>query len=159
MEEENLFPEDIDEEEESEDTAVDDDEEDGAVGYKPAPLFDYDTGDFTINGNGQILTADETTAMTQWCQNILMTDRYNHEAYSDDIGIDYSEVFGAENRQEAETILETEICEALPCDPYGRVQYVQNVEFEWIDADSLNVTVTIVGMDNTEVTFTTQITK
>lgn len=157
MDEENLFPEEMDEHDEDELLTTTDDDE--IIGYKPAPLFDYDSGEFVTNGQGQILTADEVTSMTQWCQNVIMTDRYNHSAYTDDIGIDYDDVFGASNHDEAEIILETAICEALPCDPYERVQYVQSVEFDWISADSVNVTITIVGMDNTEVTFNTLITK
>lgn len=157
MDEENLFPEDMDEQDEDELLASS--EEDEIIGYKPAPLFDYDSGDFVTNGQGQILTADEVTAMTQWCQNVIMTDRYNHSAYSDDIGIDYDEVFGAANHQEAEVLLETSICEALPCDPYERVQYVQSVQFDWVSSDSVNITITVIGMDNTEVTFTTLIIK
>lgn len=157
MDEENLFPEEMDEQDQ--DDLLDTTDDDAAIGYRPAPQFDYDAGDFVTNGQGQILTADETTAMMQWCQNILMTDRYNHDSYSDDIGIDYDEVFSAGSREEAEVMLETQICEALPCDPYGRVQYVQSVEFQWVDADSVYVTTTIVGMDNTEVTATTLITK
>ena len=142
--ENNLFPEDIDDE------LVDLEEENEAevIGYKPAPYFDFKSGDFVLDGKGQIITADGITAYTQWCETVLATDRYNHESYTPDIGIDYNQVFAASSREEAETILESEITEALECDPYGRTKYVQNVICEWIGPDSIDVTVEVVALDN-----------
>lgn len=141
---ESLFPDDIEEFDELEE---DDTEE--IVGYKEAPYFDSSIGDFVIDGNGRIITADGVTAWSQWCENILATDRYNHESYSDDIGIDYEEIFRvSESQEEAETLLETEITDALLCDPYGRTQYVQGIEFYWTGPDEVNVSIEIVGIDN-----------
>ena len=62
MEEENLFPEDIDEEIDEEE----DEDEDTVIGYKIAPYFDSNTGDFILNGSGQIITANEVEAYIQW---------------------------------------------------------------------------------------------
>lgn len=155
-EEENLFPDDLEDELED---LEDDESEEEIIGYKIAPSFDMKSGDFLLNGSGQIITADEVEAYTQWCQNILATDRYNHEAYTDDIGIDYDEVFSAADREEAEIILESEISEALACDPYGRTQYVQNIEFEWIGPDEVAVQIEIVALDNELVTIEQTITR
>lgn len=153
---ESIFPEDIDDD--LEDDLEEDDTEE-VIGYKIAPYFDTKSGDFILNGSGQVITADEITAYTQWCENIIATDRYNHDSYSDDIGIDYEEVFQAGSREEAEAILESEISEALESDPYGRTQYVQNVSFEWIGPDALNVLVEVVALDNELVTIEQTITK
>lgn len=151
----NLFPEDIDDNLEDE---YEDDSE-SVIGYKVAPYFDSKSGDFLLNGSGQIMTADEVTAYTQWCENVLATDRYSHDSYTDDIGLDYKEIFASADKEEAETIIENEISEALACDPYGRTQYVQNVEFEWISPDEVIVTVEIVALDNEMVTINTTISK
>lgn len=153
MDEDTLFPEDIDELEE--DLEEDDSEED--VGYKIAPYFDSRLGDFLLDGNGSVITADGVTAWTQWCENVIATDRYNHDAYTDDIGIDYEELFSAETHEEFETLFETEVSEALMCDPYGRTQYVQHVEFEWLNDTEVNVTIDVVGMDNEIITIDTVI--
>lgn len=155
MDEETLFPEDIDDEIDEEE----DEDEEAIIGYKIAPYFDSKTGDFILNGSGQIITADEVEAYTQWCENIVATDRYNHDSYTDDIGIDYNEVFAAETQEEAETILESEISEALACDPYGRTQYVQNVAFEWLGPDEVEVTIEVMALDNELVTVNTVISK
>ena len=155
MDEETLFPEDIDDEIDEEE----DEDEETVIGYKIAPYFDSKTGDFILNGSGQITTADEVEAYTQWCENIVATDRYNHDSYTDDIGIDYDEVFAAETQEEAETILESEISEALACDPYGRTQYVQNVSFEWTGPDEVEVSIEVMALDNELVTVNTVISK
>ena len=153
--ENNLFPEDIDDE------LVDLEEENEAeaIGYKLAPYFDFKSGDFVLNGKGQIITADGVTGYTQWCETVLATDRYNHESYTPDIGIDYNQVFAASSREEAETILESEITEALECDPYGRTKYVQNVICEWVGPDAIDVTVEVVALDNEIVTINMTLSK
>lgn len=157
MEEDTLFPEDIDIdeieiEEENED-------EEAVVGYKIAPYFDTKSGDFILNGSGQIITANEVEAYAQWCENVIATDRYNHESYTDDIGLDYNAIFAAPTQEEAEIIIESEISEALACDPYGRTQYVQNVAFEWTGPDEVIVSIEVVALDNELVTVDTIITK
>lgn len=142
-ESESLFPEDIDEEEDDIN-----EEEDEDVGYKVAPYFDSRLGEFLLNGSGQIITADGVTAWQHWCENIIATDRYNHDSYTDDVGIDYDEIFKLGDQEEIETALETEISEALTCDPYNRTQYVQDISFEWLSDTEVIVRIDIVGMDN-----------
>ena len=154
---ENLFPDDIDSDISEED--LEEEEEQEVIGYKVAPYFDTKSGDFLLNGSGQIIMADEVTAFTQWCENIIATDRYNHEAYTDDIGLDYDEIFAAADREEAELIIESEISEALDCDPYGRTKFVQNVECEWTGPDEVMVSVEIVAFDNELVTVNTTISR
>ena len=154
---ESLFPQNIDSEISEEELLADN--EDEIIKYRIAPYFDSKTGDFLLNGSGQIITADEITAYTQWCENIIATDRYNHEAYTDDIGIDYNEIFAASDREEAELIIESEISEALVCDPYRRTKFVQNVECEWTGPDEVMVSVEIVAFDNEHVTVNTTISR
>lgn len=156
MEEDTLFPEDIDEIETEEE---EDEDEETVIGYKIAPYFDSKSGDFILNGTGQITTADEVEAYAQWCENVVATDRYTHVAYTDDIGIDYSEIFAAKTQEEAEIIIESEISEALACDPFGRTQYVQNVECEWISPDEIVICIEVVALDNELVTVNTVISK
>lgn len=154
MDEENLFPE---EDELEEDDLVDDDDDEEPIGYKIAPYFDSVIGEFLLDGNGQIVTADEVTAWQQWCENVVSTDRYNHDSYTDDIGIDYDEIFQLNDQEEIETELEQEISEALTCDQYGRTQYVQNIEFEWLNSTEVMLTIEVVGLDNELVTIDTVI--
>ena len=152
---ENLFPTGLDLETDEELYA----ESEEIIGYKPAPLFDYETGDFLMNGSGQIITADKITAYTQWCKNVIATCRYNHDAYGDYIGIDWNAVFSAPTRDEAESIIESEISEALACDPYGRTEYVQSVDCEWHNSNEVTLTIKVIALDNELVTIETVIYK
>lgn len=151
--ENNLFPSDIDDV----DIGVEEDYEEIITGYKKSPYFDSKTGDFVLDGSGIIVDADETTAYIQWCEAIIATDRYNHDGYTTDIGIDYEAVRLAKSSEEAETILESEISEALAVDPYKRTKYVQNIQFEWIKPDELHVIVEVIALDNELVTIDTVI--
>lgn len=152
---ENLFPSDLDLEADDE-LYTDSDE---IAGYKMAPFFDSKSGDFLLNGSGQIITADKVTAYAQWCENVIATDRYNHDGYEDYIGIDYEAIFSALTRDEAESVIESEISEALACDPSGRTVYVQSVDCEWHGPDEVTVTVKVEALDNELVTIETTIYK
>lgn len=148
--EDNLFPEDIDEVDEAllqEDSSL--------LGYKKGLYFDMVQGDLLLNGAGQLLTGDEVQVWATWCKKIISTPRYACDLYSTDIGIDIEKVFAAEDREEAESILESEISEALTVDPYGRTMYVQSVLFEWLSSDSIAVEVTVVGIENETLTVDT----
>ena len=112
-----------------------------------------------MNGSGQIITADEIEAFAEWCEAIILTDRYNHSAYTDDIGIDYNEIFATKTQEEAEAIIESEISEALACDPYNRTLYVQKVTCEWLSPDEIAICVDVMALDNQLVTVNTTIKK
>lgn len=152
---ESLFPADLDLETDEELYS----ENEEIIGYKPAPLFDYKTGDFLLNGSGQVITADKVTAYTQWCKNVIATCRNNHDAYDSSIGIDWDAVFSAQTRDEAESIIESEISEALACDPYGRTEYVQSVDCEWHNSEEVTLTIKVIALDNELVTIDTVIYK
>lgn len=145
MDEDNLFPDDIDDMDYED---LSEEEEEETIGYKTAALFDYESGEFIFNGSGQIIDADGITAWQQWCENVIATERYKHDSYTDDIGIDYDEIFNLDDQEEIESMLEAEISEALECDPYGRTQYVQNIDFEWISTSEVIVRIDVVGMES-----------
>ena len=115
----NLFPEEYDndeeylDDEENEGTDEENTEEDEDAGYKPSIFFDFDTGDFVTLHDGKLKEASGFEAWVQWCYKTIMTQRYAHEGYSTDIGIDYESALQADSREEAESILQREIEEAL----------------------------------------------
>lgn len=150
----NLFPEDVLEDDEynedEEDEGIEDsEEEEEGAGYKPSIFFDFENGDFVRGHDGKLKEASGYEAWVQWCQKTIMTQRYSHEAYSSDIGVDYESILVSESREEAESILQREIEEALMADPAGRTLYVGNITFEW-EADACYVTAEIQGIDGNE---------
>lgn len=119
MEENNLFPvveipEEADEEEEY-------DEE-----YRPSALWDFEKGDFALDGAGKVLEADGVEAYLQWCLKVAQTERYSCLAYDDDIGTEIDSIL-KNDRAALESEIERTITEALMVNP--RTEYVQDFEF------------------------------
>lgn len=129
------------------------------IGYKPGLLFDLELGDFLREGKNRIQRANGVQSWAGWCQNCLMTERYQHLAYSTDFGIETEEAFRAENRSKAESLLTRQINEALRADPYGRTDYVERITFVWSGPDTVQVTVTVHGLDNRTIDLTANITR
>ena len=154
MDEENLFPEGY------EDEVIEDydDIEESEKGYQPGVAFDWQSGDFIRDGRNRLLEATGVESWQQWCMNCLQTQRYKHLAYSSDFGIDVDEVFSAETQGEAESILTRQITEALQADPYGRTSYVSSIEYDWTAPDSVQATVTVVGIADVTIDVTANIT-
>lgn len=150
----NLYPEDYETE------TIDDNEleQSGPVGYRPGVAFNLETGDFVRDGRNNLLEATGVESWQQWCSNCLQTERYAHLAYSDDFGIEYDQVFSAATREEAENILTRQITEALMADPYGRTAYIDTIEYQWAASDAIQVSITIVGIDDVTIDVTAYIT-
>lgn len=153
MPEENLFPEDYEDEviEEA------DTENEEPIGYRPGVAFDWQTGDFIRDGRNRLSIATGVESWAQWCQNCLQTARNKHLAYSSDFGIDIDEIFSAESEEEAESILTREINEALEADPYGRTEYIDDIEYTWTGPDSVQIEVTVVGIADVTIDVTANI--
>jgi len=129
-----------------------------AIGYRPGIRFDFRTGDFVRDGRRQMQDADGVESWEGWCQACLLTERYQHLAYSTDFGIETRAAFAAETRDKAEALLERQITEALQADPYGRTAYVEDILFVWDTPDSVQVTVTVRGIDNVTIYVTADLT-
>lgn len=148
-----LFPEEEYDEEELE-KEIEEEEEEQETGYREGVYFDPETQDFVRDGQHRLKSATGIESWEQWCRNCLMTERGAYSSYGDTFGISTYEVFTAETREKAESILTREITESLQSDPYGRTKYVSDLEFEWHDSDALTISVTIVGIDDVTIDIT-----
>lgn len=127
------------------------------TGYREGVYFDPDSSDFMRDGQYRVKSATGIESWEQWCRNCLQTERGVYPCYGDTFGIATTEAFQAETRDKAQSILTREICESLQNDPYGRTKYVSDVEFTWQEADALQVSVQVVGIDGTTLDITTVI--
>ena len=154
MPNDNLYPEGYEEEE------IDGEEiqDDAPIGYRPGVAFDWNAGDFVRDGRNILKEASGVESWQQWCQNCIQTERYKHLAYSDDFGIELDEVFKAETREEAESILTRQINEALEADPYGRTAYIDSISYTWAAPDAVQVDVTVVGIADVTIDVTAYLT-
>lgn len=129
------------------------------IGYRPGVAFDEKTGDFIRDGRNRLLDSTGIESWQEWVKNCVQTERYKHLAYNTDYGVEWDKVFAAESREEAESIMTRQITEAVMADPYGRTAYIDALEYSWTAADSVEVTATIVGIDDITIDITLYITK
>lgn len=129
------------------------------IGYKNGIAFNDEFGDFKRDGKNKILDSDGIDSWKNWCINCIQTERYKHLAYSTDFGISTDEAFCATSRDEVESILTREITEAIMADPYGRTQYIEDIQFNWRAPDAVQVDLTIYGIADVTIDITAYITK
>ncbi len=133
-----------------------DDEEGQEAQYLPAPIWDMETGDFVTDGAGKVLYGSGYDAWVLWCTKTIMTQRWAHDAYNENEGIEAEEAFSEPDREAAESAFERTITEALLADPMGRTVQVMDFEFTW-EADSLWIECVAVGTDGNTANITAKL--
>ena len=97
--------------------------------YPKSYLFDFEKGDFVLDGAGRIVIADGLRAWAQWCVKTVLTERFAYLAYSGNYGVEIEEALKQPTRAVVETEIERTITEALLVDP--RTYAVRDFSFEW----------------------------
>ena len=122
--------------------------------YKPAPMFDYDSGDFVRDNAGRLVMADGKEAYIEWCLKQCVTERGTRLAYSDKIGVEMvSALKNNESDPKAvQSAIEKTITEALMIHP--ATEYVRKFKFTWDGGSHLFVTFIVKGYDWEEETLT-----
>jgi hypothetical protein len=92
---------------------IDEDTDEAEEKYKQSVYFDFETGDFKIDGSHNMVIADGREAYRQWCLKTIMTERYDHLAYNEDHGTEIDDAMREEDDDAAETVIERTITEAL----------------------------------------------
>lgn len=116
------------------------------IGYFNSIAFDFEKGDFVLDGSGKIQIAGGIEAWIQFCTKMLMTERFDHLAYSSGTGTELRTVNSVSDLKEQESLLEKNITESLLSDPQGRTESVKDFRFEHAGSDSITVTFTITGV-------------
>ena len=124
--------------------------------YPPAPLWDFENGDFVKNGARQPIYGSGYDAWVQWCRKTALTQRWAHGAYGDNAGVEAEEALQEADRNAVENALEETITEALLADPMGRTQQVGEFQFRWY-GDKLSLTCEVIGSDGNVATIDTKL--
>lgn len=111
------------------------------VQYPRSPLFNFETGDFVVDGAGRFVMADGHTAWAQWCKKAVLTERFAHLVYSTEYGSELQAASNQPTRGAVKSEIERTITETLLVDP--RTQAVIDFEFHFI-GDSARVSFTVV---------------
>lgn len=102
---------------------------------KAGPLFDYDLGDFVLDGQNRVVYVDGSDSYTLWVLKTLNTQYGACDAYPD-YGIDSEEAMAQPDREAVQSALERTITEALSENP--ATERVSDFSFTWEGSD-LNV--------------------
>lgn len=112
--------------------------------YLPAPLFDFEKGDFVRDGRNRVVMVDGLQAYKNWVHKSLQTQHGACLAYLD-IGVDYDGAMSEETPGAVQSELERSITEALLMHPM--TERVRDFEFSW-DNETLFVSFTVKGKDS-----------
>lgn len=115
---------------------VDEEEEEQAREMKAGPLFDYEIGDFVLDGQNRVIYVNGRDNYMLWCLKALKTQLGACKAYPY-FGIDYEDATNQPDRAAVESNIERTIIEALMENPI--TEKVSNFVFDW-DSDELYVT-------------------
>lgn len=110
--------------------------------YKPSVYFDFEKGDFALDGANRMIEADGREAFIQWCIKTLSTERDDLLAYGEDYGIEFDELVNLPNREQKENWIEETITGALMENP--ACESVDDFSFRY-EADSLYVSFAVKG--------------
>jgi hypothetical protein len=125
------------------------------VEYKKDFLFDFETGDFVVDGQKNVAIAVERSAWVQWCLKQCQIERFALLAYNTDAGIETALVDEQDTRKGKESVLERTLTEALMIDK--RTASVSGFSFDW-GADFVNVQMTVTPTTGVPVQISTAIT-
>ncbi|MCI8536757.1 MAG: DUF2634 domain-containing protein [Hungatella sp.] len=114
--------------------------------YAPVPMWDMEAGDFVTDGAGRTLYGSGYDAWVLWCTKSILTQRWAHDGYNANEGIEAEQAFKEPDREAIESAFERTITEALLADPMGRTAQVRDFEFTW-EADSLCIECIVIGTD------------
>lgn len=95
--------------------------------YMPSVKFDFEKGDFVLDGQHRMVVADGREAYIEWCLKATDTERAVFLAYSDDYGVEFEELADVGQYDARESELQTQITDALMVNPM--TEYVDDFQF------------------------------
>lgn len=110
--------------------------------YHPSVYFDFEKGDFRLDGANRMVEADGKEAFMQWCLKTVDTEREKFLAYSSDIGTELRYMESLTENEAKESWLERTITDALMVHP--ATEYVRDFEFD-LKGDECAVKFTVKG--------------
>ena len=111
------------------------------VPFRIAPAFDFDAGDFVLDGRGRVTMATAQQAWVDWCRKALLVERYSCLVYSDQYGVEIDRATREAAAATVQSAIAATITQALMRD--RRTASVTGFTFSW-QGDALTVTFTVI---------------
>lgn len=119
--------------------SVDAENTDEESSFKPAPLFDYDIGDFVRDGANRVVMVDGRDAYILWVLKVLKTQLGACLSYMG-VGVDHEAALAETSREAVQAAFERSISESLLVHPC--TERVYDFVFEW-DSDTIYMGFTV----------------
>jgi len=123
-------------------------EQETVVQYGRSVAFDFEKGDFVLDGAGRVKETDGHTAWAYWCIKTVTTQRFAYLVYEPEHGTELEEAMSQPTRAAREAELARAITEALMADI--RTESVRDCVFDHA-GDELLVSFTAVPTIGTPV--------
>lgn len=124
------------------------------IEFKSDFLFNFETGDFELDGAKKVIIADGETAWKQWCIKQCQIERFALLAYDKNAGIETNLIQEQVSRKQQEAMIERTLTEALMSD--ARTSSVYGFAFQW-DSDNVYVSMVIVSSQSTKLDVSIQL--
>lgn len=118
-------------------------DEDEVEKFYPSAYFDFEKGDFSLDGANRVRKATGKEAFAQWCIKAINTERDTCLAYSEDYGAEFEEIAGDTPLSSKSDIEET-ITDTLMANP--ATEYVKDIDVV-LEGDYAYVTLVVKGYD------------
>lgn len=120
-----------------------DDEDTEEEELKAGPLFDFEIGDFALDGQNRVVYVDGNDLFMLWVVKALQTQLGAYRSYYE-FGVDREDAEDQPDREAVESALERTIIEALTMNP--QVEDVDDFVFDW-EGSSLYATFIVTPKD------------
>ena len=97
--------------------------------YKRSVRWDYESGDFAMDGANRMVECDGREAFMTWCFKVCQTERYTCPAYPASIGVEMDAATADGDRKVVESMVKRTITDALKVNP--RTESVGGFSFGW----------------------------
>lgn len=108
--------------------------------YPRTLAFDFDKGEFILNGKGDLKLSTPEESCIAWCHKALNIERYSKLSYSKNMGIETNTLELYDNNEAKESWLKRTIEETVLADPLKRILSVDDFVFTYTEPDSVIVT-------------------
>ena len=116
------------------------------IRYGKSWAFDFEKGEFVLDGGSRVKQTDGHTAWVHWCAKAVITKRQAFLVYGPGYGSEVEDAQKQPSRAATEAEMERAITEALLADP--RTETVKDFAFEW-KGDQVYVSFTVVPVIGT----------
>lgn len=108
--------------------------------YPKTLAFDFEKGEFKVNGKGDLMFASPEETCEAWCHKAINIERYSKLSYSNNLGIETNPLELYDSTEAKESWLIRTVTETFFADPLKRILSVNGFNFDYTEPDAVELT-------------------